>query len=136
MTGLGRRLVLSGTLPVLAACTGMGASAPEGDTTVTPGTGVRAGDITPLKIARLVASYPDHLAGIEGDTLIWTDGTRMPIGGGQPPRPFDEMLRSASLADQLRQMYEPGPPHGPPPFNYSPGRLRNTAFFLKMYGDC
>jgi hypothetical protein len=96
----------------------------------------RERDITRAKIARLIAGYPDHLAGFEGDTLVWTDGTCMPLGAGQPQRPFDEMLRSASIADQLRQTYEPGPLQGPPPRDHSPGRLRNTSFFVKMYGNC
>ena len=88
------------------------------------------------RIARLIASYPDHLACVEGDALLWRDGSLMPIGAGQPARPFHEMLRSATIADQLRQAYEPGPTFGPPPHDYSPGRLRHTSFFVKMYGDC
>lgn len=88
------------------------------------------------RLARLVAAYPDHLAGIDGDTLVWRDGTRMPIGADRPARPFAAMLRDATLADQLRQHYAPGPPTGPPPRDHSPGRLRHTAFFQRMYGDC
>lgn len=88
------------------------------------------------RLARLVASYPDHLASVADDVLIWRDGTRMAIGSGRPPRGFEEMVRSATIADQLRQTYERGPPAGPPPRDHSPGRLRNTAFFVKMYGDC
>ena len=94
------------------------------------------GPVIAPRIERLVAVYPDHLAGIEGDWLVWKDGSRMEIGASSPPRPFEEMLRSASIADQLRQVYEPGPLRGPPPRDHNPGRLRNTAFFLKMYGDC
>ena len=88
------------------------------------------------RIARLVASYPDHLACVECDALLWQDGSLMPIGAEQPARPFHKMLRSATIADQLRQTYKPGPTLGPPPRDYSPGRLRNAAFFVKMYGDC
>ena len=92
--------------------------------------------IGPGSIARLVASYPDHLARAENDVLAWRDGTRMPIGASEPARPFAEMLRSATIADQLRQEYRPGPMRGPPAPDDSPGRLRNAAFFGKMYGDC
>lgn len=88
------------------------------------------------KWERLVAAYPDHLARLEGDTLVWTDGTRMATGAGGAARPFETMLRDATLADQLRQDYAPGRPSGPPARDHSPGRLRNTAFFVKMYGDC
>lgn len=128
MSGVARRLLLAG-LPALVGCSRVdarGSAAAQA-----PGTEpLRAG------IAQLVARYPDHLVGAEGDMLVWTDGTRMPIGAGQPERSFGEMLRSATIADQLRQHYEPGPVQAPPPRDHSPGRLRNTAFFLKMYGDC
>jgi hypothetical protein len=88
------------------------------------------------RIGRLVAAYPDHLARIDGGDLVWRDGTRMPTGAGRPERPFEAMLRDATLADQVRQTYVSGPPDGPPARDHSPGRLRNTAFFVKMYGDC
>src|SRR3954470_3125360 len=137
MAGPRRRPLLQASLALLASCS-RGEPAP-------PRTGAARGATAPpaavsvpmsMRIARLLASYPDHLAGVERDTLLWRDGTLMPIGAGQPPRPFHEMLRSATIADQLRQTYEPGPALGPPPRDYSPGRLRNTAFFVKMYGDC
>lgn len=88
------------------------------------------------RLARLAAAYPSLLAGMEGGDLVWSDGTRMASGAGAPARPFEVMLREATLADQMRQDYAPGRPAGPPPRDHSPGRLRNTAFFVKMYGDC
>ena len=88
------------------------------------------------RLARLVAAYPDHLARIDGADLVWRDGTRMATGAGRPERPFETMLRDATLADQVRQTYASGPPSGPPARDHSPGRLRNTAFFVTMYGDC
>src|SRR3954470_1208997 len=135
-----RRPLLQTSLALLGSCSRgepalprMGAAQPH------PGAASPPADVSvPMsaRIARLLASYPDHLTGVERDTLLWRDGTLMPIGAGQPPRPFHEMLRSATIADQLRQTYDPGPALGPPPRDYSPGRLRNTAFFVKMYGDC
>jgi hypothetical protein len=103
----------------------------SGPTAAAPTQGIGAD-----RIERLVAAYPDHLAAIDGDWLVWRDGTRMPIGVAKPARPFEEMLRSATLADQLRQAYAPGPMAEPPPRDHSPGRLRHTPFFLRMYGDC
>lgn len=88
------------------------------------------------RLSRLVAAYPDHLAGLDGADLVWRDGTRMATGAGRPARPFEAMLKDATIADQLRQPYMPGRPSGPPARDHSPGRLRNTAFFVKMYGDC
>ena len=89
-----------------------------------------------LPLDRLVAAYPDHLAALDGPDLVWRDGTRMPTGADLPERPFREMLRDATIADMLRQPYPPGPWQGPAAVDDSPGRIRNVAFFLKMYGDC
>ena len=130
--GPDRRLLLGGAL-ALAACGRVDAGPGSASAPAAP---PPQDSTEAARFARLVASYPEHLAGIEGDALVWTDGTRMPLGAGQPARPFATMLRDATLADQLRQAYEPGPLRAPPPPDHSPGRLRHTGFFLKMYGDC
>lgn len=88
------------------------------------------------RLARLVAAYPDHLAGVEDGDLLWHDGTRMPTGAGLPPRPVSVMLDDATIAEMMRQDYIPGPVTAPPAPGQDPGRLRNTAFFAKMYGEC
>ena len=72
----------------------------------------------------LVRAYPDELSGFDGQTLVWRDGTRMPVADGQP----------ASILDQLALPYPAGAPALPPADD--PGRVRNQAFFDKMYGDC
>jgi hypothetical protein len=84
----------------------------------------------------LVQAYPEQLAGYDGSYLIWRDGTRMQLSDGQPYKSFEEMLRHGSILDQMRLPYPVGVsaaaliPHG------DPGRIRNRAFFDKMYGDC
>ena len=72
----------------------------------------------------LVRAYPDALSGVDGQTLLWRDGTRMPVTEGGP----------ASILDQLALPYPAGAPALPPADD--PGRVRNQAFFDKMYGDC
>ena len=114
-----RRLLCSGGV-ALAGCAAATPVRPAGD----------------ARAVRLVAAYPDHLASLEADMLVWRDGTRMPIGAREPARDFETMLRSATIADQLRQDYVTGPMQVPPPRDHSPGRLRNAAFFERMYGDC
>lgn len=98
--------------------------------------GAAAADGEAERLAGLVAAYPDHLARIDGRDLVWKDGTRMPTGAGLPARPFETMLRDATLADQVRQAYPRGAPTGVPRRDHSPGRLRHTPFFTGMYGDC
>ena len=89
-----------------------------------------------IAIDRLVAAYPDALAGHDGKTLRWRDGTAMPIGAGSDGKTFAERLRHASIADQLRIRYPRGPLDKLPAVDVDPGRFRNAAFFEKMYGDC
>jgi hypothetical protein len=83
----------------------------------------------------LVRAYPDVLAGFDGANLIWRDGTRMPVDDGRPNKSMAEQLRSSSILDQLRLPYPAGAPLLPQPRD-DPGRVRDRAFFDKMYGDC
>jgi hypothetical protein len=73
----------------------------------------------------LVRAYPEQLAGYDATSLIWRDGTRMPLSDGQP-----------SILDQIRLRY----PAGIVPAAFAPqadpGRIRNRTFFDKIYGDC
>jgi len=81
----------------------------------------------------LVRAYPGMLLGVEGSALVWRDGTRMPLGGLHPGLSGGEGL--GSILDQLAQAYPAGGASGGPPAD-DPGRVRNQAFFDKMYGDC
>ncbi len=82
----------------------------------------------------LVRAYPDALSGFDGVNLIWRDGTRMPVGVGLPRLTGEAALEHGSILDQLALPYPAGAPLLPP--QDDPGRIRNTAFFDKMYGDC
>jgi D-alanyl-D-alanine carboxypeptidase len=85
-------------------------------------------------IDALLRAYPDELAGFDGTNLIWRDGTRMPVSDGRPNKGLDEMIRNGSILDQFHFPYPSGAPLLPPMGD--PGRIRNQAFFDKMYGDC
>lgn len=85
---------------------------------------------------RLVRSYPDFLVGHDGSHLLWKDGTRMEFDDGKPAANFEDLLDNPSLKDMFYAPYVPGPVEKPPGVNEDPGRVRNEAFFLKMYGDC
>jgi len=84
---------------------------------------------------RLVASYPEFLAGHDGTQLTWKDGTVMPFDDGKQ-KTFEERLVDADLDDQFLLTYTPGPMLDDPLVNFDPGRIRSEAFFKKMYGDC
>src|SRR5271155_5657403 len=89
-----------------------------------------------LALDNLVAAYPDALAGHDDKVLRWRDGTVMPLSDGAAGKTFPELLRHASIVDQLGIPYPSGALAKPPSVNADPGRFRNTAFFAKMYGDC
>lgn len=84
----------------------------------------------------LVRAYPEQLAGYNGTYLIWRDGTRMPLSDGQPNKNLEDMLRRGSILDQMRQFYPAGITAAALVPQGDPGRIRNRAFFEKMYGDC
>lgn len=84
---------------------------------------------------RLVRAYPEALSGHDDKDIFWRDGTIMPVEDGTGIKSFDELLRNASILDQLRLPYRKGASQ-PPSLNDDPGRFRNEAFFKKMYGDC
>jgi hypothetical protein len=85
---------------------------------------------------RLVAAYPDFLSHVDGNALVWRDGTRMVIDDGQGTKSFEQWLAAPDLKDMLIPAY-PLARAGTPPARLSdPGRARNAAFFDGMYGDC
>lgn len=88
------------------------------------------------RLRHLVAVYPDALQRIDGDTLVWRDGTRMPVVDGRGPKSLLQRLESADLADMVLETYPLGASGLPPARDADPGRARNAAFFDKMYGDC
>lgn len=85
---------------------------------------------------RLVAAYPNFLAGHDASSIRWKDGAAMAISDGKAEKGFDEKLRHASILDQLELPYPKGRLTSPPGPQDDPGRFRNVAFFDKMYGDC
>ncbi len=85
-------------------------------------------------LADLVRAYPDQLVGVQGSFVIWRDGTRMQADDGRPGKSFEAQLQDGSILDQLRLVYPVGA--GLPAPVDDPGRVRNKAFFDKMYGDC
>jgi D-alanyl-D-alanine carboxypeptidase len=84
---------------------------------------------------RLLAAYPDKLAAIDGQTLVWRDGTRMPLDDGLPLKKATEWLQSPDLKDMFRYSYDNGD-LAIPMVDQDPGRARNRDFFTKLYGNC
>jgi hypothetical protein len=85
---------------------------------------------------RFVTAYPGAIEKIDGNWLVWRDGTRMPIDDGHGIKTFSAWLENPDIEDMLRQPYPAGVGPAEPAPEADPGRARNAAFFDKMYGDC
>lgn len=84
----------------------------------------------------LVEAYPDFLAGHDGATLVWKDGTKTPISDGRADKSAEETLEDPDIEDIFHWAYPLGASDDPPPTDFDPGRARPAALFGKMYGDC
>jgi hypothetical protein len=87
-------------------------------------------------VGALIAAYPAHVERIEGNALVWKDGTRMVIDDGRGAKTHEVLLNTADIKDMFFARYPLGASGLPPAVNADPGRARNAPFFDKMYGDC
>lgn len=85
---------------------------------------------------RVLDAYPAAIAAVDGNWLLWRDGTRMPLDDGKTARSFSAWLDAPDILDMLRIPYPAGSAATAPAFESDPGRARNAAFFDRMYGDC
>lgn len=85
--------------------------------------------------ARLKAGYPGGVAGVEGNDVVFTDGTRLPFDDGQGSKSFEAWLAAPDIEDMFRAPYPPTGAAARQPAD-DPGRARNAAFFRRIYGDC
>jgi D-alanyl-D-alanine carboxypeptidase len=87
-------------------------------------------------VAALVKAYPDFLERIDGNDLVWKDGTRMRIDDGKGSKTFEGMLNDPDVKDMFAMAYPAGDKGLAPDVDYDPGRIRYLPLFTKMYGDC
>ena len=86
------------------------------------------------QLTALVKAYPEHLWGVEGRFLVWNDGQRTLIDDGKV-KTHQQKLKNADIEDMLSQSYPlEACYYATPAKNFDPGRIRNQAFFRKMYG--
>lgn len=83
----------------------------------------------------LVAAYPGQFAAIEGNELVWRDGTRM-LDDGIADKDFDTLLDHPDIDDMFAMPYIAGPTDAEPGLDQDPGRIRYEPLFIGMYGDC
>ncbi len=95
-----------------------------------------ASEADAMKLEHLVKSYPDVLARIDGNWLVWKDASRMPVDDSRGPKTAAQRLENPDIKDMLHDLYPAGAAGLPTAPDADPGRARPDAFFAKMYGDC
>lgn len=100
-----------------------------------PRYGKNPGDLE-IHLKRLVAAYPDVVAGYDAKDLILKDGKRLPLSDGREDKTFNELLNDPDIGDMFAFPYPAGARPAQPPLDFDPGRIRNEALFRALYGDC
>jgi hypothetical protein len=89
---------------------------------------------------RLVAAYPETVAGHDSTFLTLKNGARFRISDGRADKTFQELLESPDIDDMFYARYpaiaEPSAAPKQPDVNSDPGRVRFAPLFAAMYGDC
>lgn len=85
---------------------------------------------------RLLAGYPGIVQRVENDTVVFADGSTLPLDDGLGEKTFDDWLAKPDIEDMFRMRYPAGTEATGPARDVDPGRARNTPFFSKVYGDC
>ncbi|HTK19866.1 MAG TPA: M15 family metallopeptidase [Mucilaginibacter sp.] len=94
-----------------------------------------AQDTIPPAAKKLVNNYSNSVTGFSNNHLLFKDGTRMVWDDGIKNKSFKDLLGKPDLKDMFGQSYLIGKLKSPPAKNFDPGRVRNEAFFMKIYGS-
>lgn len=86
------------------------------------------------RIDVLIASYPNAIAGRDGNALKLTSGREIIIDDGRA-KSHQQKLANADIEDMLSQIYPTEYcDRDRPARNVDPGRIRNERLFLAIYG--
>lgn len=91
-------------------------------------------EAVPPAARKLIACYPDFISGYTDNHLIFKDGSKLLWDDGIANKTYQQLLDNPDLKDMFRQTYPFGAQTKLPEKNFDPGRIRNEAFFKKMYG--
>lgn len=81
---------------------------------------------------RLLKAYPDCIAAVKDNQLIFKNGVRLPFDDGKRKN-IEEEYAQADVQDQMKAVYVKGKTPRPAELD-DPGRIRNDSFFKAMYG--
>jgi D-alanyl-D-alanine carboxypeptidase-like protein len=85
---------------------------------------------TPVAVAKLMKAYPQYITGYKDNKLLFSDGTSMLYDDGKV-KTKQQLLDNADIEDQFAYTYKTGKYIAA---GEDPGRIRNEAFFKKLYG--
>lgn len=89
----------------------------------------------PLNVQRLINAYPQFISGYANNEVIFKDGTHLIWDDGVKNKTWQQVLDHPDLKDMFKQEYPKGEIKDVPSENADPGRIRNEAFFMKIYGS-
>lgn len=86
------------------------------------------------RLKLLVEAYPESLSGVEGNRLLFKDGSpALDIDDGKA-KDHQTALASGDVEDSLRQVYPLGACEKKPEVDVDPGRIRSDALMMRLYG--
>jgi hypothetical protein len=88
----------------------------------------------PPAAQKLIESYPDFIIGFADNHILFKDNTKLLWDDGIKSKTIKQLLEQPDVEDMFAEEYTIGAMSAPPSKNFDPGRVRNEAFFLKMYG--
>jgi hypothetical protein len=92
-------------------------------------------DTIPAGARKLMQCYPQQITGFANNHIIFKDKREMTWDDGIRNKSRQQLLDHPDLNDMFAQPYPRGSINHPPPKDFDPGRIRNTAFFKKIYGE-
>lgn len=87
-----------------------------------------------LIVEALAAAYPNFLK-LSNGKLVWNDGAELELGRVRSRDQAASIVEAPSVAEQFLFDYPLATAASALP-EFDPGKARNEAFFVRMYGDC
>jgi len=87
----------------------------------------------PVNVKKLMDAYPDQIIGFKNNNLVFKDNSTLIYNDGKK-KDNQQLLDEPDIEDQFLFAYKKGKYSGNDK-NEDPGRIRNEAFFKKIYGN-
>lgn len=88
----------------------------------------------PVNVKKLMRAYPQQIIDFNSNKIIFKDGSSI-VYDDEKRKSFQEILDNPDVEDQFEYRYVKGKANPRLTKNNDPGRIRNIAFFKKIYGS-